>query len=252
MKFRCTLFAIFVLVLGILAAEDQQPLRAFIRASAKTHGAGQHDYPRFLAEWKKLLTERGAVANGALRFPTDAELAQTDVLIIYASDGTNIDPEDRSHLETFLKRGGGLVVLHDGICGTNTAWFASIAGGAKQHGEMNWKTGLMKLHFENHAHPIVQGFSDFEMNDEMFFRLQLAPEMKALATSARTTEEIVPQLWVMEKSLPAGRPFRAFVSLQGHNYSSFSLPDYRRVLLRGIAWAGNRPVDLLTKTSGGR
>ena len=252
MKFRFTLFWIFAVALCVLGVADQKPLRVFIRASAKTHGPGQHDYPRFLDDWKKLLAERGAVADGALRFPTEAELAQTDVLIIYASDGTNIDSEDRSHLETFLRHGGGLVVLHDGICGTNTAWFASIAGGAKQHGEMNWKTGLTKLHFEEHSHPIVQDFADFEMNDEMFFRLQLAPETKILATSARTTDEIVPQLWVMEKSLPAGRPFRAFVSLQGHNYPSFSLPEYRRLLLRGIAWAGNRPVDLLTKTSGDR
>src|SRR5262249_1320214 len=154
---------ILVLTLGALAAEKESPLHVFIRASTKTHGPGDHDYPRFLEEWKKLLTERGAVTDGALRFPTATELAQTDVLIIYASDGANMTSEERTNLEAFLKRGGGLVVLHDGMCGTNAAWFASLAGGAKQHGEMNWKTGLTKLHFTDTTHPIVKDAADFEM-----------------------------------------------------------------------------------------
>ena len=252
MKLRSALLASLALIFAAHAAEIQPALRIFIRASAKTHGPGQHDYPRFLEEWKKLLNERGAAADGALRFPTETELSKTDVLILYAADGTNMRAEERTQLESFLKRGGGLVVLHDGICGTNTTWFAGMAGGAKQHGEMNWKTGQTKLHFEDRAHPIVQGISDFEMDDEMFFRLRTAPEMQVLATAARAADEMVPQLWAYEKPLPDGRPHRAFVSLQGHKYVNFSQPDYRRLLLRGIAWAGKRPVELLTGTLAGR
>jgi len=186
MKRSCALLGIHSLAFTALAAEKQPPLRVFIRASAKTHGPGQHDYPRFLEEWKKLLNERGAVADGAQRFPSEAELAKFDVLIPYAADGTNMTAEERSRLEGFFKRGGGLVVLHDAMCGTNTTWFASLAGGAKQHDEMNWKTGLMKLHFVDRSHPIVQGVSDFEMDDEIFFRLRTAPQMHVLATSDRT------------------------------------------------------------------
>lgn len=246
-QFQLALFAILSLALPALAAEDTQALRVFIRASRKTHGPGAHDYPRFLEDWKKLLNDRGAVAEGALRPPTDAELAKTDVLIVYASDGTNMGAEDRSRLESFLKRGGGLVALHDSICGTNTDWFASIAGGAKQHGEMNWKTGPLKLQFKDRSHPIVQGLDDFEMDDEMFFRLRTAADVRVLATAVRTGDEAVPQLWVYEKSLSEGRPYRAFVSLQGHWYDRFSQPEYQRFLLRGIAWAGKRPVDSLAK-----
>lgn len=252
MKLPVALFGILLVTPPAHAAENEPPLRVFIRASAKTHGPGQHDYPRFLEEWKELLNERGAATDGALRFPTETELSKTDVLIIYAADGTNMRVEERSQLESFLKRGGGLVVLHDGICGTNTTWFASMAGGAKQHGEMNWKTGQTKLHFEDRSHPVVHDISDFEMDDEMFFRLRTAPEMQVLATVARAVDETVPQLWVYEKTLPEGRPHRAFVSLQGHKHSSFSQPDYRRLLLRGIAWAGKRPADLLTGTLAGR
>ena len=36
------------------------PLRVLIYAGLKTHAPGQHDYPQFLADWSKILTERGA------------------------------------------------------------------------------------------------------------------------------------------------------------------------------------------------
>jgi len=52
----------------------------FLRAGPKTHGEGEHDHPRFLEEWRKLLGGRGCRVQGALRFPTAAELEQSDVL----------------------------------------------------------------------------------------------------------------------------------------------------------------------------
>jgi type 1 glutamine amidotransferase len=226
---------------GSLAAQ-QQSLRIFIRSSEKTHGApdnGRHDYPAFLAGWTKLLSARG----GAPRFPTAGELLRTDVLINYASDGANVSPAERTSLDEYLKRGGGLVVIHDGMCGSDAAWFATISGGAKQHGERNSSAGKLKLHFEDPANPILAGMSDFEMDDEMFFLLRMAPEVHVLATSADPAGKIVPQLWTYERILPGGRPYRAFVSVQGHLYASFEQSAYQTILLRGIAWAGKRPLN---------
>ena len=64
-------FLLLSLFLGVAMASAQQdkPLRVFIRGGVKTHGPGQHDHPRFLAEWKTLLNERGAKADGAMEFP---------------------------------------------------------------------------------------------------------------------------------------------------------------------------------------
>src|SRR6266705_2982346 len=41
-------------------SQQNKSLRVFIRAGVKTHGPNQHDHPRFLAEWKELLNQRGA------------------------------------------------------------------------------------------------------------------------------------------------------------------------------------------------
>ena len=85
-------FLLLSLFLGVAMASAQQdkPLRVFIRGGVKTHGPGQHDHPRFLAEWKTLLNERGAKADGAMEFPTAEQLENTDVLVIYAAYFLNI------------------------------------------------------------------------------------------------------------------------------------------------------------------
>jgi len=59
-----------LLALQILQAAD--PLRVFIRAGVKTHGPNQHDHPRFLGDWTKLLGERGIRVDGSMQFPTEA------------------------------------------------------------------------------------------------------------------------------------------------------------------------------------
>src|SRR5262249_55859591 len=55
----------------------------YIRAGLKTHGPGQHDYPQFLADWSKVLTERNALVDGSLHFPKASELDGVDVLVMY-------------------------------------------------------------------------------------------------------------------------------------------------------------------------
>src|SRR5579859_931384 len=90
---------ILALTLSCLTALGQtdNPLRIFIRAGPKTHGPGQHDGPRFLKEWKELLTQRGAKVDGALTFPTAAQLEASDLLVIYAADGGDIVGEQRTN-----------------------------------------------------------------------------------------------------------------------------------------------------------
>ena len=82
MKFK--LAALLFLALVASSAQTGRPLRVFIRAGVKTHGPNQHDHPRFLADWKELLNQRGAKADGSMDFPTAQQLDDTDVLVIYA------------------------------------------------------------------------------------------------------------------------------------------------------------------------
>src|SRR5437763_17099023 len=111
MKFKLATLLAFVLFLVTAFAQQDKPLRVFIRAGAKTHGPNQHDHPRFLETWKRVLTERGLTVDGALEFPSAAQLEKSDVLIIYAPDGMNIVGKQRAEFEKFLQKGGGLVII---------------------------------------------------------------------------------------------------------------------------------------------
>jgi type 1 glutamine amidotransferase len=240
------------------AAQVQAPpLRVYIHAGLKTHAEGQHDYPQFLADWSKLLTNRGAIVDGGLHFPSARELAATDVLVIYKGDAGYLSIEDRATLDNFLRRGGGLVSFHDALCGPDPEQFASFVGGAKKHGEVNYTLEAeVPYTVVDQAHPIMQGVTNFTITDEAFFNMTWSktPEIHVLATAvmAKTQSagthagEVVPQIWTYEKSMLPGAPsFRAFVWMQGHNYVNFSNPQVQPMLLRGIAWAGKRPADAL-------
>ena len=235
---------------------EGRPIKVYLRAGLKTHAAGQHDYPQFLADWSKLLTERGAIVDGSLHFPTAEEIADVDVIVMYKGDAGYMTIGERIVLENFLKRGGGLVGIHDAICADDTEWWASIMGGAKKHGETNFTLEAPVPYTFPEASPITQGATPFEITDESFFLMTWAkdPGIKVLAnaTIAKTRSagthagEVVPQIWTYEKSLlPGAQPFRAFVWMQGHNYVNFTHPQLQPMLLRGIAWAGKYPVDAL-------
>ena len=235
------------------------PLRVYIHAGLKTHDEGQHDYPQFLADWSKLLTRRGAIVDGGLHFPSARELAGVDVLIMYKGDAGYLSMDDRATLDAYLRRGGGLVSFHDALCGPEPEYFATILGGAKKHGEVNYTLEAdVAYTITDTSHPIVQGMTGFTIKDEAFFLITWAtsPEIKVLASApvAATPSagihkgEVVPQIWTYERALfpgPASQPYRAFVWMQGHNYVNFAHPQVQPMLLRGIAWAGKRPADAL-------
>jgi putative membrane-bound dehydrogenase-like protein len=223
-------------------AQDKKdaPLRIFIRAGVKTHGPGEHDHPAFLKDWSELLKARGAVVDGAMQFPTAEQLEKTDVLVLFAAEGGTVAPEDRVNLEAFTKRGGGIVAIHDSVCGKDPQWFKTVIGGAWEHGKSKFLHGTLGIYVQDYPHEITRGMANFMMDDEIYWDLHLMPEAKVLATAFRTPHEITPQMWVYEKD-----NYRAFVNIQGHQYASFSLPHYRALLLRGIAWAGKREVDTL-------
>jgi len=244
------------------------PVRVFIYAGLKTHGEGQHDYPQFLADWSKLLMNRNAVVDGGLHFPSAKELANSDVVIIYKGDAGYMSMEDRANLDTYLRRGGGLVSIHDALCGPDPEYFSTIVGGAKKHGETNFTLEAdVPYTIVDTAHPIMQGMSNFSINDEAFYSMTWSktPEIHVLATAVMAATpsaqraghagEVVPQIWTYEKQLvpaPTGQPYRAFVWMQGHTYANFSNPQVQPMLLRGIAWAARRSVDTLTTERPGR
>ena len=129
---------------NVPTAADPNAIKVYIRAGLKSHGPGLHDYPQYLADWSKVLTEHGAVVDGSFHAPTEAELKGIDVIVMYKGDAGYMTEQERATLDAFVKRGGGLVSFHDSLCGPDTVHMASLVGGAKKHGERNFSAGEMK------------------------------------------------------------------------------------------------------------
>ena len=113
-------------------------MHIFLFGGLKSHGPGAHDYPHWLDTWSKLLTEHGAVVDGAFSFPSQEQLDHSDVVIIYKGDAGYMTPEQRARLQAYVKRGGGLVTFHDSLCGPDPEDMATLVGAGKKHGEVNY------------------------------------------------------------------------------------------------------------------
>ena len=262
----------FTALCALLPASAAEPLRVFIRAGAKSHGPGAHDFPQFLKDWVPLLNARGAKAEGALNFPTKEQLDRTDVLILHAQEAGNIKiGEERKNLAEFLKRGGGLVVIHAASVSRDHDWFKTVIGGSWKFGQTKWLEAPLSLYFTDRTNPITKDISNFDLDDEIYYDMEVLPEVKVLAAAytpkaidtggkgnkeaqQRAAEavakkkgvniyDIQPQVWTYEKD-----NYRAFTCIPGHWYKNFSHNGVRSLILRGIAWAGKREnVDELCK-----
>ncbi|MCF7785401.1 MAG: ThuA domain-containing protein [Prosthecobacter sp.] len=246
-----------------------EPLRVFIHSGPKSHGPGAHDHPSFLRDWVPLLNERGAKATGGDAFPSKEQLDATDVLILHLDNGGDIKiGQERKDLLEYLARGGGIVTIHAASVSKDHDWFKGIIGGSWHHGQTKWREGPMHLYFTDHENPITLDVSNFAMDDEIYYDMDVLPEChilagaytpkpagvrneKAAKRAAEITKggkevsiyDIQPQVWTYEKD-----NYRSFVSIPGHYYANFSRLNFRALLLRGIAWAGKREnVDELCK-----
>ena len=243
-------------------AQGQNPngMHIYIWAGLKSHGPGEHDYPQFLADWSKLLTEHGAVVDGALHAPYAADLDHTDVIVLFKGDAGFLSDSEKTVLEAYIKRGGGIVSIHDSLCGPDPAYFATLVGGGKKHGQVNYTLGApLTYKVVDASNPIMKEMSDFTIFDEAFYKMTWAkdPGIHVLATvvipdtpvvakfSPEWAGKTIPQIWTYEHTLPGGEPARAFVWMQGHTYMNFDNYQIQHMLLRGIAWAGKKPVDSL-------
>jgi len=248
-----------------------EPLRVFIRAGKKSHGPGAHDFPQFLKEWVPMLNGRGMKCEGSLEFPTKEQLDKTDVLILHSQEAGNIQiGDERKNLMEFLARGGGIVTIHAAAVSKDHDWFKTIIGGSWHFGQTKWLEAPMSLYFTDHDNAITKDISNFDIDDEIYYDMDLLPEAKILAAAytpntpqlkggnkeaqARAAEavakkkavniyDIQPQVWTYEKE-----QYRAFTCIPGHYHRNFSHNGIRTLILRGIAWAGKREnVDELCK-----
>ncbi len=218
-----------------------RPLKVLLVSGPKTHGVGEHDYPRWREAWARLFTLADKTSiDLAFEWPTPAQWAAADAVMFFRK-GDWSDERGRE-FDAFLARGGGAVFIHWAVeGGVHAPDLAARLGYASDSNLTKYRHGLVHLDFAPAAkHPIARNLSKVSFIDETYWNLVPSRETKPnhLATAIEAGASH-PQCWVTEPA-PGGR---IFVTLGGHYSWTFDDPVFRTLVLRGLAWTANEPVD---------
>jgi type 1 glutamine amidotransferase len=166
--------------------------------------------------------------------------------------------ERYKQLDSFLAKGGGVIVLHSAsIADQEPEKLARRIGLAFQPGRSKYRHGPLQLKFTSQTSEvskiskvplITAGLSTVSFLDESYW--PMIGDVSAVNVLATTEEEGQPwpMLWTFQ---PAQRlasgvshdPGRVFGCILGHYSWTFDDPIFRIVFLRGLAWAGRCPFD---------
>ncbi len=241
----CCLIALGVGANVAVAAE--RPLRVLILT-----GQNNHNWAMTTPELKRILVESGRFTVEVTETPercTAETFSHYDVLLSnWNTFGKNVTvrewpPEMREAFLGFVRKGGGLVVVHAGGASfQDWADYQKLIGGT-------WgpKTG----HGANHTfvvkptpvvHPITQGLTEFETFDELWHRVPIQPNTTILATAfssldSKGTGKEEPMVWVTQ--FGQGRCFNTAL---GHDVRAMQSAGFKTLLVRGTEWAARGTV----------
>ena len=216
-------------------------LNLLLVAGPQDHGPGEHDYPAWLACWSQLLYAADNVrVDTAMNWPSSEQIAAADVIVFYQRGEWTV--ERSAAIDRHLGQGKGLVYIHWAVEGGDQApAFARRIGLASDSSKTKYRHGPLQLDWSGGAaHPIARNLKRLSLVDESYWNLLGdVRQASTLAVGGPEADTSAPPLfWTME---PRGG--RVFVSIPGHYSWTFNDPIYRTILLRGIAWAAQQPVD---------
>ncbi len=210
-------------------------LRLVLVASKQDHGTGQHDYPNWQTNWARLLsgTRTKATAETAWEWPTPEQFEKASAIVFYFWNH-NWTPERLAQLDSFLARGGGVVLIHSAvIADKDPEVLAGIIGLSAQPKRTSYRHMPFELRFVDRQHPITRGLPErMSLLDEPYWPLIGDTNTVRVLASAMVDGAARPLIWTREKGQG-----RIFASIVGHYTRTLNDPLFRIVLLRGIAWA---------------
>jgi type 1 glutamine amidotransferase len=246
--------------------EELPDINIVLLADVKDHGENEHDYPLWQKKWAMLLGDKD-INNGcqkkivlgkdniedvkidkskvklstAWEWPSDEQFKSADVIVAYCYLHWN--PQRIKQVEEYLTRGGGLVVLHPASW-TEPQPLQEVANLIGISGFKHYRHDMIDLRIIEPNHPICKGLHErIFIRDESYWPPVLKTDIEVLATTEEREDSnaIKPQPMIWTHTFGKGRVFGC---LLGH-YTSQTFDNYAfmPLILRGIAWAGNRPAN---------
>jgi len=168
-----------------------------------------------------------------------ADLRGWDLIVVNAASGPQADTSAaregisaaQAGLSAALDRGLGILAVHVGACTLlRLPVWESVTGAAWITGSMHPKVGPARIITYPGRHPICAPAADFDITDERYTWLRIAPDILPLAAH-RHEGGLHPLLWAHTR----GRS-RVVTDLLGHDERSYDSPAHRELISRAARW----------------
>ena len=165
-----------------------------------------------------------------------ADLSGFDLIVVNAAAGPGLPPAEldaaRAGLRAALNRGLGVLAVHVGVgMLLGLPEWEKVTGAAWVEGRSGHPAlGPARIQTHQDRHPIVAAVPDFDVVDERYTGLRLAPGIVPLATH-RHQGRPYPLVWARELG-----PSRVVADALGHSVQSYDSAGHRRLLTRAAQW----------------
>ncbi len=199
---------------------------------------GQHPYAESTPVLESFLVEAGHQVDVTeeTKILASSELSEYDVLVFNTlrRNETTLAEGERTGMTQFIGGGGAFVCIH--ISGAPAdAWpeYHDVTGGGWIFGQSTHPPyGQFRVTMSDPDHPCADGIEDFVTNDELYTKLGWREGNHVFLTADL---DGVPQPMAWTRSYGNGR---VFATALGHNGLSFQTPQFQRLVLNGVDWAG--------------
>lgn len=229
-------------------AAAERPLRVLIFS-----GQNNHDWKSTTPVLEKILAGSGRFSVEVTGHPetcTAETFAGCDVVLSNWNGfgpGAAVKewpPETREALMSFVRNGGGFVVVHAGGSSfPDWADYQQVIGGTWGKGTGHGRPHAFEVKFPDAAHPIVRGLAPFQTTDELWHRMALQPGVEVVATAFSAldqggtgNDEPVAMVTRFGKG-------RCFNLVLGHDAAAMQTPQFQMLLIRGTEWAATGGVS---------
>jgi type 1 glutamine amidotransferase len=165
-----------------------------------------------------------------------ADLAGFDLIVVNAAAGPGLGTGEqdaaRDGLRAAVERGVGVLAVHVGV-GTllRLPQWEAVTGAVWVEGQSGHPPlGPARVQTHQDRHPVVASVPDFDVIDERYTGLRLAPGLVPLATHRHHGRQH-PLVWARE----LGRT-RVVADALGHDTRSYDSAGHRRLLSRAVQW----------------
>lgn len=207
---------------------------------------GAHPWREMSETTREILVNSGKfdvkVVEDPLILESATALKNYDVIdfLIYSAKMPELPAQAQENLLNFVKGGKGFFVQHLASA-SFPKWeeFGKLCGrkwvmGTSGHGPR----AVFKANIADKQHPITAGLSDFDVDDELYAKLQGNEKIQVLVTADSDWSKATEPLVFIQNYGQGRVVHNAF----GHDRKALMTPNVQKIIARGTEWAATGKV----------